>query len=201
MEQAKRFKREAPLLEFLPNELFITIFSYLNGIDAVYAFSKLNTRFQCLLHDYVEDFDLKSISKAKFDFLLRVHDTQQWRSLCLSNGERTPGQIKSFCQLCPPRQHINQIQSLIAVDMTPEYAAEFFLQINSLQYLTSLSVDRVCGMTINTIELPALKRLCLTSCKRTEWIMVKKKKLLRFYFRMKFHVVEFSQIGTSSIHD
>ena len=174
MEQAKRFKREPSSLEFLPNELFVAIFSYLNGVDTVYAFAKLNTRFQCLLHDYVEDFDFKSTSKAKFDFILRVHDTQQWRSLCLSNGERTPGQIKSFSQLFPPRQNINHIKSLIALDMTPEYASEFFLQINSLQYLTSLSVDRVCGLTINAVELPALKRLCFTSCKRTEWIMVKK---------------------------
>lgn len=173
MSQVKRFKHEIIALETLPNELLVEIFGYLNGVDTVYAFSKLNTRFQCLLNDYVRDFDLKSISKAKFDFIIRMHNTQQWRSLRMSNGNSTPGQIRAFCQLCPLRKHIDQIQLLTVLDMTPEYASEFLVEINSLQYLTSLSIERVCGLNIQMIDLPVLKRLCLTSCKHTDWIMVR----------------------------
>ncbi len=42
------------LLEHLPNETFIEIFSYLNGVDAIFAFSNLNNRFQCLLYEYCQ---------------------------------------------------------------------------------------------------------------------------------------------------
>ena len=188
MEQVKRFKREITTLEALPNELLVEVFGYVNGVDTVYAFFKLNTRFQCLLNDYVRDFDFKSISKAKFDFVIQVHNTQQWRSLCLSNGDLTPGQIRAFCQLCPPREHLDQIQSLTVLDMTPEYASEFLLQINSLQYLTSLSIERVCGSNIPAMDLPALKQLRVTSCKNIDWIMVCRIHLsasnIHFYFRI-----------------
>ncbi len=55
----KRQKQNSlTLLEHLPNELFAQIFSYLNGVDAVFAFSQLNYRFQCLLFDYCQFFDL-----------------------------------------------------------------------------------------------------------------------------------------------
>jgi len=172
MNEPKRFKRESTILEHLPNELFVEIFGYLNGVDTVYAFSQLNIRFRCLINDYVRNFDFKFVSKAKFDFITRLHDTHQWRSLCLSDGDKTPGQIKSFCQLFPLAKHIHQIQSLAALDMTPKYAQEFLLQIGSFENLTSLSIGRICGFNIPSIELPSLKRLVLTSCKYTSWIMV-----------------------------
>jgi hypothetical protein len=172
MSEPKRFKYEFTILEHLPNELFVEIFGYLNGVDTVYAFFQLNTRFQCLLNDYVNIFDFKSISKAKFNFIIQRHNIHRWRSLCLSDDDDTPGQITLFCQLFPPAKCISQLQSFTALNMKPKYAREFLLQINSLKNLVSLSIGKICGFDIQSIELPSLKRLNLTSCKHTNWIMV-----------------------------
>ncbi len=58
----KRLKQTPlALLEHLPNEIFISIFSYLNDVDSIFAFSNLNNRFQCLLFEYCQFFDFKSI--------------------------------------------------------------------------------------------------------------------------------------------
>ena len=94
-----RQKNVVIIIEDLPNELFRQIFSYLTGIDAVFAFSLLNTRFQCLLKEYCQGFDFKSINKIKFDIIFNQYDKQWWKSLKLSN-EDTPGQIEYFlCNL------------------------------------------------------------------------------------------------------
>ncbi|CAF0747201.1 unnamed protein product [Rotaria sordida] len=170
MSEPKRFKRESTLFEHLPNELFVEIFGYLNGVDAVYAFSQLNIRFQRLLNYYVNNFDFKSVSKAKFNYITQLHDIHRWRSLCLSNDDNTPGQIKYFSQLFPPNEYIHQLESLTVLHMKPENAQEFLLQIRSLNNLVSLSIGLICGLNIQSMELPSLKRLVLTSCKHTYWI-------------------------------
>ncbi|CAF3179080.1 unnamed protein product [Rotaria sp. Silwood2] len=61
MEKKRRKRHCSIFLEHLPNELFAQIFSYLNGVDAVFAFSQLNHRFQCLLSENCQFFDYKSI--------------------------------------------------------------------------------------------------------------------------------------------
>ncbi|CAF2379233.1 unnamed protein product [Rotaria sp. Silwood2] len=170
MSEAKRFKREFKLIENLPNELFVEIFGYLNGVDTVYAFSQLNIRFQCLLNHYVNNFDFKSISKAKFNYVTQLHDIHQWRSLCLYDDDSTPGQIKYFSRLFPPNEYLHQLKSLTVLHMKPEYAQNFLLQIRSLNNLVSLSIGLICGLNIQSIELTSLKRLILTSCKHTFWI-------------------------------
>ncbi len=48
-----------------PNEVFIEILSYLNGIDVVFEFLCLNDRVQYLLFEFRQIFNLKSISKSK----------------------------------------------------------------------------------------------------------------------------------------
>ena len=174
MSDAKRFKRDVTLLEHLPNELLAEIFSYLNGVDTVYACSHLNTRFQGLLYHYVNVFNFESVSKAKFHYVTDCQDIRRWRSLYLSNGDDTPGQIRLFCQLYPPAKYINKLQSLTALHMEPKYAQEFLSQITSFSHLVSLSIGKICGFNMPIIELPSLKRLTLTSCKDTKWIMVNK---------------------------
>ena len=175
MSEPKRFKRESMIFEHLPNELFVEIFGYLNGVDTIYAFSKLNIRFQYLLNDYVNIFDFKSISLAKFNFITQQHDIHRWRSLIFSDDDGTPGQIELFCRLFPLAEYIHQLQSLTALNMKPKYAQEFLFKISSLNNLVSLSIGKICGFDIQSIELPVLKRLKLTSCKHTNWIMVSKK--------------------------
>jgi hypothetical protein len=199
MSESKRFKRESTILEYLPNELFVEIFGYLNGVDTIYAFSKLNIRFQCLLNDYVKSFNFKSVSKAKFDYVTQVHNIHQWRSLCLSDDDNTPGQIKLFCRLFPPAQYIHQLKSLTALNMTLTYAQEFLLQIGSFNNLISLSIGTVCGFDIRAIELPSLKRLVLTSCKHTNWLMVSES--ISIFIMTDFFTAEFSYFGKSTVYN
>jgi hypothetical protein len=202
MSEPKRFKCHYTSFERLPNELLIEIFTYLNGVDTVYAFSQLNTRFQSLLINYVNVFDFKSISKAKFDYVIKHHDIHQWQSLRLSDDDETPGQIKHFCQRYPLLQCISQLRSLCALNMTAKYAQEFLLQlkispdhhlsldienivllnienicganIQSFDYLVSLEIGNICGENIQAFELSSLKRLVVTGCKHTAWMMVSK---------------------------
>lgn len=177
MSLPKRLNHDLLTLEQLPNELFIQIFSYFNGVDAVYAFSLLNTRFQSLLTQHIDVFDFKSISKAKFHHVIQQHDIHQWRSLRLSDDNHTPGQVKLFCQLYPLQQSITQLQSFSAIHMTPDYAREFLLQVASFNNLVSLEIGNICGENMQPFELPSLKRLVVTACQQTTWMMVSNKRL------------------------
>jgi hypothetical protein len=172
MSESKRFKGYYTSFEQLPNELFLHIFGYLNGVDAVYAFSQMNNRFRYLLINYINIFDFKSISKAKFDCVTKHHDTYQWRSLRLSDDHETPGQIKLFCQLYPPHRYLSQLQSLCIFSLKPKYAQEFVSQLVSFDHLVSLTIGTICGENIEPFELPSLKRLVVTACGHTDWMMV-----------------------------
>ncbi|CAF0944783.1 unnamed protein product [Adineta steineri] len=148
MSESKRFKRDSTTFEYLPSEICIEIFNYLNGVD------------------------------TKFDFVIHHHhNKQQWRSLCLSNNDDTPGQIKLFCQLFPSTEDIDQfqsltkLQSLTILNAQDKDTEKFVLQIPSFNNLVSLSIENVCGFNIQSIKLTTLQRLTLTSCKHTSWIM------------------------------
>jgi hypothetical protein len=170
----KQFKQTSPtLLEYLPNELFVAIFSYLNGVDAVFAFSNLNNHFQRLLFEYCQIFDFKSIKKEKFDFVLQQHNIQQLKSLQLSNDDDTPEQIEYFCErysltdLCP------QLKSLSLLKLKIEHNSNtLFDQLSSLKNLHSLTIESICTRTMLKFSFPKLKRLVLSSCKNTIWIEV-----------------------------
>ncbi|CAF1164458.1 unnamed protein product, partial [Rotaria sordida] len=160
------------LLEALPNEIFLEIFQYLNGVDTIYAFSQLNNRFQHLLIKYVKTFDFKSITKVKFDFVTQHHDIHRWRSLRLSEDIETPGQIGLFCQLFPLPKYISQIQSLSILNMKPKFAKTVLSQLISFDYLISLTVTTICGENIQPFKLSSLKQLVFTGCKHNNWIKV-----------------------------
>jgi hypothetical protein len=191
----KRSKQtSSTLLEHLPNEIFVEIFSYLNGIDAAFAFLQLNYRFQSLLFEYCQLFDFKSISKTKFDLVLEQHDRLRWKSLQLSNDDDTPGQIEYFIENYPLIKHFSQLQSLsilklkspdklkILIDefrsllkstSKPLYTYEILVdQLRSLTNLQSLTIESICGTAMTNLNFPKLKRLVLSSCRNTKWIMV-----------------------------
>ncbi|CAF0944792.1 unnamed protein product [Adineta steineri] len=171
MTESKRFKRESTTFEYLPNEVCVEVFSYLNGVDTVYAFSSLNSRFQSLINNYVDIFNFKSVSKKKFCFVIQHRNIKRWRSLCLSNNDDTPGQIKLFCQLFPSTKYIHQLQSLTILNTQRIDTERFLLQVPLFNNLVSLSIENVCGVSIQSINLPKLQQLTLTSCKYTSWLM------------------------------
>ncbi len=172
MNECKRFRHDYATFEQLPNELLIDVFAYLNTVDTVYAFSPLNTRFHSLLIHYVNTFDFTSITKTKFDHVILHHDIQQWKALRLSEDNRTPGQIRLFTQLYPPHHYLSQLHSLSAMHMSAEYAHQFVSQLISFDHLVSLEIGNMCGKKVQSFELPSLKRLVISACKHTAWMMV-----------------------------
>ncbi|CAF1384626.1 unnamed protein product [Adineta steineri] len=171
MSTSKRFKPDYTCLERLPNELFVEIFGYLTGVDATYAFSQLNYRFQQLLLTYVNTFDFQSVSKLKFDYVTKHHDIQQWQSLRLSNNDQTPGQIRLFSQLYSPLQYLSQLQVLSLINIESKLIEEYFSPLVSYDQLISLTIGNICGENMQSLELPSLKRLVINACKHTDWIM------------------------------
>ena len=64
------------VIEDLSNELFRQIFSYLKVIDAIFAFSSLNRRFEYLLNEYCQQFDFQSTNKILFDIMFSHYNTR-----------------------------------------------------------------------------------------------------------------------------
>jgi len=172
MGPKKRFKRNFTLLESLPNELFLDIFSYLSSVDAVFAFSQLNNRFQCLTLNYSNTFDFKLVSKKKFDHVIRQHDMHRWRSLRLSDDDKTPGQVTYFCQSFSFNENISQLQTLSIINTKSDTALLFLRQLTLFTHLVSLSIGFVCGQTVPLVQLCSLKHLVINSCTHTKWMMV-----------------------------
>jgi hypothetical protein len=173
MEEKRSKLIPLALLEQLANEIFVEILSYLNGIDAVFAFSQLNHRFQSLLCEYCQVFDFKSTSKQKFDLVLQRHDTQQCKSLQLSNDEHTPRQIEYFIKNYSLIEHFPQLESLSILKLKDVYRSHsIFHQLQFLPNLHSLIIESICRTTISHFDLPKVKRLVVSSCKDTKWILV-----------------------------
>ncbi|CAF3661973.1 unnamed protein product [Rotaria sp. Silwood1] len=170
MSVATNFQSKLKFLEQLPNEIFLEIFQYLNGVDITYGFSQLNTRFQCLLIKWVNKFDFKSVTKDKFYYVIQHHNMHRWRSLCLCDDDKTPGQIRLFYQLFPLAENVSQLQSLSILNMKPKFATDILSQLVSFDNLISLTVTTICGEDIPSFELPSLKRLVVTGCKCNDWI-------------------------------
>jgi hypothetical protein len=174
MNAHKRFKPNSTVLEQLPNELFIEIFTYLTNVDVVYSFSQLNIRLQDLILSYCHTFDFKSINKAKLDLVIQHHNPQRWRSLRLSNDDETPGQIDYFCRFYPLDQHVSQLKAISLIDVKPHNDTLLFSQLRSFVNLISLTIKSARGFCLSPLYLPSLKHLVLTSCINNKWIKVNK---------------------------
>ena len=171
-EQTLSHSRGSLSLEDLPNELFFEIFRYLNGLDAIAAFDRLNRRFHYLLLTYVKKFDFRSVSKDQFLYVMRMYKPSQWRSLALSDAVPTPGQIQLFLHLISPEDEDFALEYLTMNQISPINVKRYFAAINSFNQLVSLSIGPVCGLSIGPLELPLLKRLAIQSCKNIGYMQV-----------------------------
>ncbi|CAF1252503.1 unnamed protein product [Rotaria sordida] len=158
------------LFENIPNELFIEILSYLIATDAVIAFSNLNYRFQCLIFEFCQSFDLTSISKNKFDIIFQYHNTNRWHSLKLSDDNNTPGQVKYFFENYFFIDNFSQLQSLSIIKIKPFNQYPLLSQLPFLTNLISLKIESICGNNISEFNLPKLKKLIFSSCANTNWL-------------------------------
>ncbi len=172
MGKRRQKSNRSKLFEYLPNEIFAEIFSYLNGVDAVFAFSKLNHRFQCLVFEYCQSFDFQSISKSQFDLVSQYHNTKRWKSLRISNDKHTPDFVEYFCQVYSLINDFPQLQSLAIANLSPNNNYTIFSQLPSLTNLVSLKIELICGENMSPFDLPNLKRLAFASCTNIHWIKV-----------------------------
>ncbi|CAF0991485.1 unnamed protein product [Adineta ricciae] len=105
------------VLESLPNEILLTIFDYLSGVDILQAFCNLNYHFNNLLHNQYQRyyFDFRSVSKYTFTTICQQclpSITNEVISLHLNNDGTTPGQIDLFSSYLPPLTHFKYLRSL-----------------------------------------------------------------------------------------
>jgi hypothetical protein len=86
-------------LEDLPNELFLFIFTYLNGVDLCLAFSNLNTRINHLLDTVAshQSLDLTSGSVSYSAFRAYIADQYGVRSSFISALKFDCLSLSSFC--------------------------------------------------------------------------------------------------------
>ncbi|CAF4353723.1 unnamed protein product, partial [Adineta steineri] len=109
--------------EFLPNEIFIECFQYLNVPDVFYSFDQLNYRFYTLIRTIPLWLNFEEFKKFKFNQFCQIilsnpELKHQIISLKLSN-EGTRGQIEQFLSLFPLNEFIN-LRSLSLIDLKVE---------------------------------------------------------------------------------
>ncbi|CAF1069079.1 unnamed protein product [Adineta steineri] len=109
--------------EFLPNEIFIECFQYLNAPDVFDSFDRLNYRFYTLIRTIPLWLNFEEFKKSKFNQFCQIilsnpELKHQIISLKLSN-EGTRGQIEEFLSLFPLSEFIN-LRSLSLIDLKEE---------------------------------------------------------------------------------
>ena len=105
------------ILEFLPNEILLTLFEYFNGTDLLQTFYGLNSRFNLLLYKQFRlyCFNFKCISKRTFDLICQQHlafIANKVISLTFSDYRDTPKQMNVFFSSIPSLHRFTQLQSL-----------------------------------------------------------------------------------------
>ncbi|CAF1159664.1 unnamed protein product [Adineta ricciae] len=136
-------------LECLPNELFLELFDYFDGIDLLHLFFGLNSRFNHLLYEQVQHYRFKftSASKRRFDIICQQHlpfIACRTTTLLLSNHDDTPEQIDFFLSYVPSWKSFTDLQSLSLAHVS--------------SYQTLFEVVRRCSTLVN------LNSLTLNSC-------------------------------------
>lgn len=176
MLSSKRFKPNQTTIEVLPNELFLEIFSYLNHIDTVFAFIKQNERFRSLTLNYCNSFNFQCVEKLKFDFIIREHDLRRWKSVNLSNDDRTPGQLNYFIQVMHSSNYLQELKQLSIRQINKNHLQNYISIFNSLNHLVSLRLTGwICTEKFSPTMFPSLKHLKIHSCLSTCWMQVRNK--------------------------
>ncbi|CAF0909115.1 unnamed protein product [Adineta steineri] len=135
--------------EWLPNEILLESFKYLDDVQLFCAYYSLNFRLDTLLSIHFQSyhFDFRSISKQKFHLICQQHlpyIIEQVKSLYLSNDDETPN--------------------------LPEIFYSYNFTLNKFSYLQYLSIDSIhCLSTLNRITfecrtIPYLTHLYLIKC-------------------------------------
>ncbi|CAF1268820.1 unnamed protein product [Rotaria sordida] len=125
--------------EFLPNEIFIDCFEYLNAPDLFRAFDGLNYRFQKLITNIPLGLNFQHINKSMFDqfcdrMIANPGIKSKIVSLKLSNDNDTCGEINSFLSLFSLNEFPN-LQSLTLIEIERDEMERVALMLSSLSNL------------------------------------------------------------------
>ena len=140
-------------LENLPREIFWMIFDFLTPMDLLVAFWKIDEHVHDALCTYRGiQLNFQSMKKSSFNFLCEHIDGNSIRSIILSDGEKSPGQIQSFLSRT---RHLEfpHLRSIVARE---------FQDLSTLDIL----LDRLEGnLSIETLDIgtqlvPLSKRRC-----------------------------------------
>ncbi|CAF1386135.1 unnamed protein product [Rotaria sordida] len=144
--------------EFLPNEILLDIFEYLNGIDLLRAFYGHNSRFNLLLYNQFQSyrFDLLSCSKHQFDIICKQHlpfISNRVTTLTLSDNEDSPGQINQLFSYIPSFRQFIHLRSL-SILRVPSYhtLVKIADELHYLSNLTRLKLN-ICRFGNNQVNL------------------------------------------------
>lgn len=189
MASKRHHRNDVTLLENFPNEILLEIFSYIPCVDIANLFVLLNSRFQSLLTEYCRMFNFKLANKKNFDTSFEYLNTNQWHSLKLSDGDRTPGQVAYFFEKYKLSDNFSELRSLSIVKMDPEFSYSIFTQLPFLSNLVSLELESLYADNIPELELPNLKKLTLSSCLNTSWLMVRRPIIfIELYIKYELHL-------------
>ncbi|CAF1517072.1 unnamed protein product [Adineta ricciae] len=127
------------ILEDLPNELFLLIFTYLTNIDIIYSFYRLNYRFTSLIRalDHIHiDFSTRLLSKTQLIYILNQLRSLNIHSIRISTRYSIDF-IPFFVGYLPPSQftHLRSLAFQDADRMTIEKL------IHKYPHLTYLSIE------------------------------------------------------------
>ncbi|CAF0997817.1 unnamed protein product [Adineta steineri] len=137
--------------EFLPNEIFIECFQYLNALDVFNSFDRLNYRFYTLIRTIPLRLNFEKFNKSKFNqFCQIILSNPELKhkiiSLKLSN-EYTRGQIEQFLSLFPLNEFIN-LRSLSLIDLKVENVEQLRPMLALLSNLYYFSFNNLGSETL-----------------------------------------------------
>jgi len=137
------------LFEWLPNELILDIFEYLNAIHLLRAFYGLNSRLNNLINTSVKSYhlDFRSISKFDFDTIYQQHYqaiTDKVVSIDIADDDETPNLPERF--------------------FSHHFIAAYFIQLQSLSFYSIRSFDILNNIILHCHRLPCLIHLKFIQC-------------------------------------
>jgi hypothetical protein len=135
----------------LPVELIFRIFRHLDAQTIVRSFRIVCKRFYTIVNVYDEfNLNFNSILKSDFHCLCNLVQPKHVKSLTLSDGDETPGQIGYFLSRFRIKQ-FTQLRSLTLIEIDECHLNIILKDVNKL-VLDSLSVDSKQDYSENTIS-------------------------------------------------
>lgn len=142
--------------EQLPDELLLTVCSYLTCFDVLKSFNDLNSRFNRTIQSYRQNLDLRSLSLRQFYSYSRWIRTSfgvQVRSLTLSNAVPSVRQLVLFRRQIDPFERILlNLERLVLIDHYDDELDLYLPLINQLKHLKELKINFVKNRNESTLS-------------------------------------------------